>query len=239
MSSNMIPDEEIDDEQDWVQQREVANGKVRITIEGSTSDSYVLESLARLMLGSATEGGDQFFRRLKEWQANTDQRGNAIYSESPDESDQERLRYALIGLLAQAPGTAHAFLSSAVQVSDSAYAFVSHLASPVTNSRLGRPFQRRYNNMAARGGSIVERWIDVGRATEQRSRALARQAAFDGTDEAMDEMIGLLAVKPEVRDLVTAQSIGMASTLMGILRERAAASDTRWERRLRRLFRRR
>jgi hypothetical protein len=103
---------------------------------------------------------------------------------------------------------------------------------------MAQPLHHGYDQCAARGQAIVERWIDAGRAAEQRSRALARQAAFDGTDEAMDEVIGILAEKPEVRDLVTQQTVGMAGELVGEVRERGAAADTFWERRLRRLLRR-
>jgi hypothetical protein len=52
-------------------------------------------------------------------------------------------------------------------------------------------------------------------------------------------MVGILAQKPEVRDLVTQQSVGMAQEVMNVVRQRTAVADTRWERRVRALLRRR
>lgn len=212
-------------------------GNVRIVIEGSP-DAPLVRALSGFLIGTATEGSDQFLRRVKEWQDRTDRRGNEIYSESPDETDTERLRYALIGLLAQAPGAAMGTLDVAIELTDSAYRLVTGLLHPVTSSRTMRPVQRRYDELAARGQVIAERWIDAGRREEQRGRALVRQAAFDGTDEMMDEVIGKLAQDPAVRDLVTQQGLGMADELMGQMRERSASADIRWERRIRRIIRR-
>ena len=53
------------------------------------------------------------------------------------------------------------------------------------------------------------------------------------------EVVGKLAQEPAIRDLVTQQGVGMASELMGAIRARTSQADTRWERRIRALFRRR
>lgn len=231
-------EEWMEPEEDWATEREVPTGTVRIVIEGPAAERYTLETLASLLLGSATEGGEQFALRLKQWQASADNQGNQVYAESPNETEQERLRYALIGLLAAAPGAAEKTLSTALHASDSAYGLLAQLLSPVTNSRLGRPLQRRYDRYAAHGATLVERWIDTGRAAEQRGRALARTAAFEGEDEVMDQVIGVMATKPEVRDLITQQGMGMAEEVMNVLRERTFVSDTKWELRIRRILRR-
>lgn len=214
-----------------------APGNVRIVIEGSP-DAPLVRAFSSLLIGTATEGSNQFLRRLKEWQVKTESRGSEIYSESPDETDTERLRYALIGLLVQAPGAAKGALVTALEVSDSAYRLFSGWLHPVTTSRTMRPVQRRYDELAARGQVIAERWIDAGRREEQRGRALVRQAAFDETDKVMDEVIGKLAQDPAVRDLVTQQGLGMADALIGQMRERSASADVRWERRVRKVLRR-
>lgn len=237
--SEIVEHEEwMEPEEDWAEQRQLASGNVRIVVEGPAPDKYTLEMLASLLLGSATEGGEQLAVRLKRWQATTDGRGNEIYSEPLNETDQERLRYAIIGLLAGAPGAAQRTFNTAVNVSDTAYSFVTRLLSPVANSRVGRPLQKRYDRYAAHGASLVEQWIDTGRVAEQRGRALARQAAFDGEDEVMNQVIGVLGTKPEVRELITQQSIGMAQQLMLELRHRTFISDGKWERHIHRLLRR-
>jgi hypothetical protein len=220
-----------------VQNRASQGGSVRIVIEGAPSDAETIRSLASLLLGSTVEGSEQLARRLQAWQAESEGRGEVLFPESPDESEAERLRFALVGLASMAPAVGASLLSSAFHATDSIYVRFSDFLSPVTNSRMMRPLQRRYDGLAARGQGIFESWIDSGRRAEQRSRALARQAAFEGTDEAIDEMVGLLAQKPEVRELVTAQTLGMAEEVVTVVRERTANADSRWERRVRRLFR--
>jgi hypothetical protein len=102
-----------------------------------------------------------------------------------------------------------------------------------------QPIRRRYDQLAARGATVVDRWTDVGRAAEQRSRALVRHATFDGEDEVIEQVVGKLAQEPALRDLVTQQGVGMAGELMGAIRTRTSRADAQWERRVRALFRRR
>jgi hypothetical protein len=227
------------EEDDTVQPPEPAPGNVRIIIEGASAEPYTLEILASLLLGGAAEGTDQLGRRLKRWQATIASHGSQVYSESPDESQGEQLRYAAIGLLSQAPDLAQGAFSTAADVAASAYNLCSRWLDPVTHIRPMRPVLRRYNQLAAHGATIVDRWVDAGRAAEQRSRALVRQAAFDGEDEVIEEVVGKLAQEPALRDLITQQGVGMAGELMGAIRVGTSRADTRWERRVRALFRRR
>jgi hypothetical protein len=238
MAIGMDDADYVEDEDEAIQAPEPVPGKARFAIEGTPAEPSALEILASLLLGGATEGSDQLGRRLKRWQTTIASHGSQVYSESPYESQQERLRYAVIGLLSQAPDLAQGALSTAVDAAASAYDHFSKWLSPVTRSRPMQPVLRRYNHLAAHGATIVDRWIDAGRAAEQRSRALARQAAFDGEDEAIEEVIGKLAQEPALRELVTQQSVGMAGELMGAIRNRTSQADTRWERRVRALFRR-
>lgn len=226
------------DEEDWGPPPKPVPEKVRITIEGTPPEADTVRLLASLLLGGAVEGSDQFRRRIRQWQASTASRSGEIYSESPDETDNERLRYALIGLLSKTPELTQGTFSTAMEAADSAYGAVSNWLSPMTNSRLFRPVRRRYDHWASHGATIVERWIDTGRAAEQGSRALVREAAVGGTDEAMNEVIGIMAQKPEVRDLITQQSIGFAGQIIATVRVRTAVADTSLESRLHRLFRR-
>ncbi len=230
-----------DDGLDWVNEREAAMlpSRARSPDSKSPPDTHSsLSSLASLLLGSATEGSEQFAVRLKQWQAATDRRGDEIYSESPYETGNERLRYALIGLAALAPGKAQRTLNTALHATDTVYVSVSSWVAPFTHSRLARPFRLRYNALAERGERMLEHWIDTGRIAEQEGRALARQAAVDGTDEAMDEVIGIMATKPAVRELVTQQGLGMADEAISFVRVRTARADNTWEQRIRSFFRR-
>jgi len=238
MAIGMDDDDFVADENEAIQPPALNSGKARIEGPRARSEPYALDILASLLMGGATEGGERLGQRLKRWQATTASRGSQVYSESPDESQGERLRYAVIGLLSHAPDLAQGALSTAVDAADSAYSRCSRWLSPVTQSRPMQPILRRYNSLAAHGATIVERWIDTGRAEEQRSRALAREAAFDGEDELIEHVVGKLAQEPALRDLITQQGVGMASELMGALRVLTARADKRWERRVRALFRR-
>ena len=237
MASSMDDDDFEEDEA--VQPPGPVPGKVRIVIESGSADPYALEILASLLLGGAAEGSEQLGQRLKRWQATIASHGSQVYSESPDESQAERLRYAAIGLLSEAPNLAQGALLTAVDAAAAAYNLVSKWLDPVTHTRPMRPVLRRYDQLAAHGAAVVDRWTDVGRAAEQRSRALARQAAFEGEDEVIEQVVGKLAQEPALRDLVTQQGVGMAGELMGAVRTLTSQADTRWERRVRALFRRR
>lgn len=239
MAIDMDHDDFEEDDDEVVQLPEAVPGNVRIVIEGTSGEPYALEILASLLLGGATEGSNQLGRRLKRWQATIASHGSQVYSESPDESQREQLRYAAIGLLSQAPDLAQGAFSTAVDAAASAYNLFSRWLSPVTHTRPMQPVLRRYDQLAAHGATIVDRWIDAGRAAEQRSRALVRQAAFDGEDEVIEQVVGKLAQEPALRELITQQSVGMADEIMGAIRTRTSHADTRWERRVRALLRRR
>jgi len=226
-------------EDEAVRPPEPLPGNAQLAIRDTPVEPDMLEILASLLLGGATEGGDLIGERLKRWQATVASRGSQVYSELPDERPGERLRYAAVGLLSQAPDLAEGALSTAVGVAASAYSLFSRLVRPVTHARPMQPVLRRYDQLAARGATVVDRWVDAGRAAEQRSRALARQAAFDGTDEVIEEAVGKLAQEPALRDLVTQQGVGMAGEVMGAIRIRTSQADARLERRVRALFRRR
>jgi hypothetical protein len=224
--------------EEWEQppSTQTAPGNVRIVVEGGAEEP-VVKALTALLIGSATEGSDQFFQRLKAWQSSTKSLGTEIYSESPDESDGIRLRYMMIGLLSEAPDVAQGLLDTTLDVSESVYRSLSNFFEPVNNSRAMRPLWRRYDELASRGEVVAERWIDKGRRQEQHGRALARQAIVEEKDEAFNIVFDKLAQDPEpVRALVTQQSFGMADEVKDQLRSRSATADSRWERRIRKLL---
>ncbi len=228
--------EEYDD--DWGPDAGPSTGSMSIVIHGRTVAPYVLRSVARLVLGGATEGGEIFLDRLKTWDTKAESLGRALYHEAPDETQSERLRYAVLGLAAVGAGLARNALSRTASASEAAYGLVSGLLGPFTSSRLMRPVTRRYDGLAARGGATLERLIDVGRATEQRSRALVRQAYIDGSTEVIQVAVGKMADEPAVRDLVTQQGTSMAGEMLDVLRNAAARADARSERLVHTLLRR-
>jgi hypothetical protein len=120
--------------------------------------------------------------------------------------------------------------------SSQAYALVSRAFAPLTKSRFWLPVQESFDFYSESGESIVNSWIHIGRREEQIGRALVRKQA---SDEIVDDLIAYLAQKPELRDLVQQQSVGMAEEIVEDLRDRSSEFDSQLEERVNRLIRRR
>jgi uncharacterized RDD family membrane protein YckC len=198
--------------------------------QARATEPYLLRSMARLIVGGAAEGVDIFIDRLQTWDAQAERSGAWIYRETPDETRGERLRFALVGLAALGSEIAQSTLGSAAAASEAVYRSTSRLMSPITGSRAMRPLTQRFDRLAARGAASLERLIDAGRASEQRSRSLLRQAYDDGSTEVIQVAVGKLSGEPAVRDLVTSQGTSMAGDMVDALRNAAAAGDAELER---------
>ena len=192
-----------------------------------------LQTMLRVLVGGVMEGTDELMRRLKAAQAELES-NTVTTTVDPNETDLDRLRYALISTLIQTPELMWEGLTTAGQVSNKATNFVSKVVGPVASSRLMRPVRQRTDRLIARGQARVDRLLELGRAEEQAGRALARRATASGVDELLD----YLAHKPEIRDLVQQQSIGMADEMIGELRNRSTAADALAERIARAILRR-
>ncbi len=185
-------------------------------------DLDTLLGLMHLLVGGAMEGADELLRRLKEHQSELKQNQAAAITIYPDdETDIERLRYALIGLLFETPPAMVKRLSMVGQTTTKATSLITRMISPMTNSRLMRPIQNRYKTVTARREEIVERLIESGRSEEKTGRLLARNASV----EIMDELLDYLAEKPEIRQLVQQQGVGLVGEVVEQIRGRAIAAD--------------
>jgi hypothetical protein len=192
-----------------------------------------LQTMLRVLVGGVLEGTDELMRRLKAAQAELEPSA-ATTTVDPNETDLDRLRYALISTLIQTPELMREGLTSAGRVSNKATGFVSKVVGPVASSRLMKPVRQRTDRLIARGQARVDRLLERGRAEEQVGRVLARRATANGVDELLD----YLAQKPEIRDLVQQQSMGMADEMMGEIQNRSAAADALAERIARAILRR-
>lgn len=221
-----------DDEEDWGPDLELPPPEARVSIRNGAihdgkADPSLLRSMARLLVGGAAEGGEIVVDRVKTWDAEAQRIGRGLYHEDPDEDRSERARYAVVGLAAVGAAVATRALSTGIAASAQAYGLLSGALAPLTGSRLVRPVARRYDGLATRGEARLERLIDAGRAVEQRSRAVARQAYGDGSTEVIQVAVGMLAEEPAVRDLVAEQGASMAGDLIIALRAAAVAGDAR------------
>jgi hypothetical protein len=200
-------------------------------------DDQELKFLLRLLIGTAVEGSEEFRRRVRLWQAEMRASDPSRMVISPqDETSAAQLRYSLIGFLFQAVDAGYKSLSLLDVTSSQVYALVSHAFAPLKKSRFWRPVQERFDYYSATGESIVNSWTHIGRREEQVSRALVRKQA---SDEIVDDLIAYLAQKPELRDLIQQQSVGMAEELVEDLRDRSSEFDSQLEERVNRLIRRR
>jgi len=207
-------------------------------------------TVMRLALGTAMIGVDEVSRRLKDQQeqfynraaqnvdaadADTSSGGLIIRNTviSPDETEADRLRYALIGIMAQTPDVVAGGISTAERVSGKATWLFGRIVSPVANSRVMKPVRERYNSMAAKGESMVDRWIEIGRAEEQAGRIMTQDVA----NKTVDELVDYLGQKPEVRDLIQQQSVGMFGEILNAMQFRAAGADNKLERTVRKILR--
>lgn len=199
-------------------------------------DVEEIKILMRLLVGTAFEGNDELKRRARLWQAEINATDPSKMVLSPeDETDVTRMRYALLGILFQAPKTMSNGLSWLEKTSSRAITMLSGMFAPLANSHLAEPVRGRFNLYVAKGESIVNAWVRIGRFEEQMSRALVRQEAYD---ETVNDIIDYLAQKPEVRDLVQQQSMSMAEEVVEEFRERSADVDTLIEKRFNSILRR-
>ncbi len=192
-----------------------------------------LESLVRLIVGGAIEAPAELVARLQQWEEQAAQTGDA-HSLAPTPAATEQLRYALVGLALAAHDQARSGASRFGRLVDVSAGRLLRAARPLTGNPLMQPVQRRYENLIAEGETAVNRWIERGRAEEPRSRLVARQAV----NLTIDEVIQHLAENPEVRDLVTQQTYGIADEVVGGVRSRTVTADIVLERLARGLLRR-
>jgi hypothetical protein len=190
--------------------------------EKAEFDPEPLLMVMRFLAGGTLEGLDELVRRLRQRQLALNQKlFTRMTIEPGEETELERWRYALLGLMAQAPEAIRSRLSEAEQRANRAGGLFSRLTSPVANSWLMRPLQRRYARWAAQTEARVERWIEIGRIEEQMGRELARDVA----DDLVNELLSYLADKPEVLQLIQQQSLSLTGEVVGRLRQRTAAAD--------------
>lgn len=176
-----------------------------------------LRMVARLLLGTALTGSDELERRFGN--------GQQVYRPTPAERDRllasetesDRRRYAVLGATSELTGAAQRGIASLGGLADRTYRAFSQALRPVSQSRLAQPVNQRIDRYAARGDSILRRWIEVGRAEEQLSRSLAR----DATTETIEGTLDYLARSPEMDELMGEQSFDLVGEMVEEVQERS------------------
>ena len=207
-----------------------------------------LRSLTRLALGAAGIAIQELRLRLRKWEQETDEAQAREKSRSlklpanaqvaPPAGDvpssDQLLRYAVTGMVFDAQVVMRKGMGRAIKVGERVRRRARPIIKPLANSRLFSPARRGYRRIASASQNRVERWIEIGRQEEFRSRVLA-QTAFTGT---VDETIDYLGEMPGVQSLIATQSTSLAGEVMEEVRERTVAADILLEGFTRAIFRR-
>jgi hypothetical protein len=185
----------------------------------------VVESALRLVVGSALIGRDELVRRMQVWEQETLSEDRAVAGQAA--SDEDRVRYALIGFLFAAQHSTGRRLNQAVNQYQrhnpgrELGKTLDHVARSPLMRPLVRPLRSPLDTLARRWGDDVERWVRIGRIGERDSRSLANKA----TGELIDDVIGHLAQNRAVTDLVQQQGVGLAGEVIDTVRQTTATAD--------------
>ncbi len=159
-------------------------------------DAY--RSVVRLLIGLALIGSDGLIRRLREWEADHP----AQFSEQQEaENGGEPARRALVGMAFETAEMARQVVWGAAGLSVSVAGAMWSAFRPITNSFLFRPLWIPVRSVVMRGEARRERYVQVGRSEEQRSRKLAGEV----TGLLIEDIVGYVGDNPGVKALIDAQ----------------------------------
>lgn len=188
-----------------------------------TAEDY--RTALRLLVGAALEGSDELLLRIRPWWASVQEweRESGAGFIGVEEKGGSPLLYTFLGLLFRTSDSLSKGASTVGHVSSRATSIVSRLLRPITNSRVMRPVQRRYNYYVARGESAVSSLQGTGRAEARTSRLLIRQEVNEDT---LEDILAYLVEKAKIRDLIAEQGVEAAADASTEIRVRSAAVDS-------------
>jgi hypothetical protein len=181
--------------------------------ESEGFDAY--RSVVRLLIGLALVGGDEVVGRLREWEA-AHPAGQAGQTEA--EVDGDTVRRVLVGMAFETAEMVRQVVWGAAGRSASVAGAMWSAFRPITNSFLFRPLWMPVRSIAARSDARRERYAQVGRSEEQRSRKLAG----DVTGLLIEDIVRYVADNPGVMALIDTQVAALATrteTLDPLVRE--------------------
>jgi len=204
-----------------------------------------LRSLSRVLVGGLLLGVKGMRIKLREWELQASEAlaespaidtpsGEVLPAPSTPESKLDKARYAAIGMVFDAEHRVKHQITTLGNQQRSLSKRLQPMNQRLGSSRLLSPARKRFENLVSRGEQQVNRWVALGHIEEQRSEELAK-IAFDGTN---DMYLAYLGENPEIRDLLQAQSTGLANEMVEEVRERTVSTDTLLEGKVRALLRR-
>ncbi|HBY09464.1 MAG TPA: hypothetical protein DEH22_17405 [Chloroflexi bacterium] len=223
--------------------------------EQNPQDFRLLRSLTRLLVGGLLLGSNALDERMRTWDGVAPEAAPlpADEAQKPPEVDplpaklpppQVRatvspkneidLRHALIGLLFEGEEQLERGLTTLNRSGSFVNRAVAPFFRPIQKIGVILPGQKRFNQLAQRGQSEVDRWVSRGREEAERSRQLAQDAAVNTVDESLD----YLAHYPALEELVQQQGVSLANQILEQIRGNAVSADYFFEALLRALLKR-
>jgi len=170
--------------------------------EAEGFDAY--RSVVRLLVGLTLIGGDELVGRLRGWEI-AHPSGQAEQADA--EIDGDTVRRVLVGMAFETAEMARQMVWGAAGLSVSVAGAMWSAFRPITSSFLFRPLWMPVRSMAARSEARRERYAQVGRNEETRSRKLAG----DVTGLLIEDILDYLGDNPGVKALIDAQIAGLAT----------------------------
>jgi len=168
-----------------------------------------LRMLMRMALGSAIMGQDELNSRFQEKQSQTQVTAAELNRVTPIESEADRVRYAIIGAMANSSESLRRSVSKLNQGSNRSYGRLTKALEPISGSRFLKPFRRRYERFIDHGDKLVSNWVAVGRREEYLGRQLTQEIATESIEETLD----YLADSPELDELMAEQSMDLVDDI--------------------------
>jgi hypothetical protein len=159
---------------------------------------------------------------------------NIPYEIIEGELQQDRMRFALIGLMSETQGRLVSTSQKVKRIGVRINRFTYPIIKPLNRNWLIPPLQRRYEGLIERGENELNRLNLVGRSEYAQSRRMAQVAYEESFEEAVDS----LATNPDVQNLIQSQGMGMAEEIIDEVRERAVSADNYLDGLFRKIFRR-
>jgi len=201
------------------------NEKVEVITSSKQPDKPrigTVRMLMRMALGGAVIGREELKNRFQDKQSDAHISGVELNRVTPIESEADRARYAVVGAMANSSDALRKNISKISRRTDRSFSRLTRAMRPVTDSRLLRPFQRRYQRYLDHGDKIVSSWVAAGRREEYLGRQLAQETAIDSIEETLD----YLADSPELDELMAQQSVDLVDDILfDDIRESASSTS--------------
>ena len=169
-----------------------------------------LRMLMRMALGGAVIGREELKNRFQDKQSDAHISGVELNRVTPIESEADRARYAVVGALTNSSDVLRKRLLTLEHRSNRSLGTLTRALKPVTDSRLMKPFRRRYQRAVDRGDKIISDWVAAGRREEYLGRQLAQETAVETIEETLDH----LADSPELDELMAQQSVDLVDDIL-------------------------